>query len=187
MLVGTWRYSSDVTISLIVSTSARVSCCGEDRGQEGMSSRPHSTSRFHEWYRDGDNRSTRKATRSGRAEHDLSIARSNEALTAASGNRAQASENPDTLVNTTRSRSNATSRSTRLRRASTSCWRLRTSISKTSTVTTSARVEVSQPRAVERGTPRRSACPMSPVDRTRSRSRWSYLRKVRVAEVIPQS
>ncbi len=62
-------------------------------------------------------------------------------------------------------------RSTRLRRASSSCCRLRTSISTTSTVTTSARVEVSQPRAVERGTPRRAACPMSPVDRTRSRRR----------------
>ena len=37
--VGTWRYSSEVTISLMVSTSAEVSCCGEDRGQDGMSSR----------------------------------------------------------------------------------------------------------------------------------------------------
>ncbi len=33
------------------------------------------------------------------------------------------------------------------------------------------RAEVSQPRAVERGTPRRVACRMSPVDRTRSRKR----------------
>ena len=56
-----------------------------------------------------------------------------------------------------------------------------------SAVTTSARVDVSQPRAVERGTPRRSACPMSPVDRTRSRSRWSYLRRIRVVEAMPQS
>ncbi len=155
----------------MVSTSALVSCCGEDRGQEGMSSRPHSSSRFHEWYRDGDNRSTRSAVLNGRTERERSMARIRETFPAAPGNRAQASENPDTLVSTMRSRSNATSHSTRLRRASTSCCKLKTSISTTSRVTTSVRVEVSQPRAVERGTPRQVACPMSPVDRTRSQRR----------------
>ena len=172
---------------LTVSTSALVSCCGEDRGQEGISSRPHSSSRFHEWYRADDNRNTRNTVRSGRTERDRSIARSSEIFGAPSGSRAQASENPDTLVSTTRSRSNATSCSMRARRASTSCCRRTTSISKTSTVTTSAPVDVSQPRAVERGTPRRSACPVSPVDRTRSRSRWSYLRRVRAVGIMDRS
>ena len=114
------RYSSDVTISLMVSTSARVSCCGEDRGQEGKSSRPHSSSRFHEWYRDCDKRKTRSTVRSGRPERDRSIARSSEIFVAPSRSRAWAKEKPDTLVITTTSRKNATSRSTRMRRASTS-------------------------------------------------------------------
>ena len=33
---------------LIVSTSAGVNCCGDNRGHDVMSSRPHSFSRFHE-------------------------------------------------------------------------------------------------------------------------------------------
>jgi len=112
------------------------------------------------------------------------MARMSAVFRSPSGSRERSSEKRDAFPSTTTRRRSATSRSTRLRRASTSRSSWRESISTTSTETTSERVAVSQPRAVDRGTPRRVACTRSPVDRTISRRRWSYLRWTRVVDFL---
>jgi len=105
--------------------------------------------------------------RSGRplTERARSIPRRSAAFRFPSGSRERCSEIPDTFRSTTTRRRSASSRPALFRRVRTSRSR---SMSKTSTVTTSGSLAVDQPRAVERGMPRRIAWTISPVDRTAS-------------------
>ena len=78
------------------------------------------------------------------------MARSSLSFLARSGTRRLVSENSENFQSRMTSRSNAMRRARRLRSASNSTWSLTMSRFTPSTVTTSARREVNQPRAVER-------------------------------------
>ena len=114
--MDTCRYSSDVTMFLMVCTSVGVSCCGELLGQEGRSSRPHRSLRIQSWYRACDKPINLSTARSGRCARDRSMARSSCSLTVPSGSRTLAKEMPDTFKTITTSRNKQTSLAMRRRR-----------------------------------------------------------------------
>ncbi len=105
--------------------------------------------------------------RKGSNLRDFSIARNSRTFPSRSGMRHFAREKPDTFSTTTRIRRTARSFSFLRRRARIS-WRSSFPVaSRTSSVTISL-LERTQPRAVERGTPCRTARSMSPVSCTSS-------------------
>jgi hypothetical protein len=172
--VGTCRYSSAVTMSLIAQTSGGVSRWGDVCGQDDRSSSAHACcKRRQAWNRLGDNRRKRRSVRNGTNSRARFTARRILILARPSGRRSCVSENPELRSRARASRSSAVSFLTRRRSCRTSSWSSDAFRSVTSRLTTAFGALPSHPRAVERGTPRSVAIVTSPVPWTRSRSRWS--------------
>ena len=120
----------------------------------------------------GDTRRNRRTVRNGRYSRARSTARRIHILARPSGRRAPR-RNPEVRSRASASRSSAVSFRARRRSFKTSCRSSSSVRSAPSRRTTSVGATPSQPRAVERGTPRSGATVMSPVRWTRCLSRWS--------------
>ena len=114
--VGTCRYSTAVTMSLIARISAGVSRWGDVCGQDDRSSSVHACCRRRQaWNRLGENPRNRRSARNGTNARARSTARKILILAGPSGRRSWVNRNPEVRSSATASRRSAVSFFTRRR------------------------------------------------------------------------